>query len=1288
MKCAGVRERLGLGILVAFLVFAGAGSCLAAAETVLDTFSAVSYGNQDGTANWGTDWVEVNDNNNPSSGNISVHPGSERLRIRGRNDSTAVQVHRGLDLSQATSAVLIFDYEITSFNSWWDRVEVEISDDGGSNWTSLVTINMWSSQTGSWRGDISGYMSSNTRIRFVGSGSLSTNEGLFVDNVQITYQVPGAPQLVAHYALEGNEDDSSGNGHDGSSQGTVAFQRARVCDGVELDGSGYLQAPDNDDFDLPVELTVMAWIRADSLSASDHEDLYSFLSKDTNFEFHIQSNGTLYWWWGNGSLSSAAGLIAPQTWYHFAAVYSRSAGAMRMYLNGVSVASQSLSSLLPVNNDPFYIGTDIATGGGGEIPERRFIGTIDEVRVFSEALSAGQIADLMNEVDPCALPTPLAEWRFDECGYQGAAPLAEDAQGSYDAVAQGQVGSEPAGVVGRAAMLDLSTDSFLTSSDVPMNGDWTVSTWFRMPFTHTEGSRYHVLGSMAGGGSDLLWVDSNRGYLWGGWAGSTSRDGSFRFSTLADGWHHLAAVAENGQTNLYIDGVWRDRISLQPSGNLHFVATSYDSVGGNQGFRADLDEFLVFDGALTGTQIDTIYQLQSAGRNLDGTVREEIACGPAIDHFELIHDGSALTCSPETVTVRVCADDADPCTLYTSDVEVTLTPTGWVGDDTQILTGGSGAVRLRHTTPETVSLAVDASDPASDHGYECVDGSGGTSCNLIFYEAGFLFDVSDVTSCAQQDDIVIAAVRADATAEHCVGDDSFAGTTRSINFWSGYQQPASGTRSVSVNGTSVAGASPGTAVSLEFDDDAKSSFSVQYADAGRVQLTAHFEGSGDEADLVMEGSDSFVAVPHHLLVSAEQADGNPLNSTDPDGTYHIAAGADFVVEVSAVCEDDSVMTPNFAAATTLEAVTPFQPATGQLGEFTPETLAATDYSGGVAGDITATYSEVGTATLQAVATNYLGSGIDVSGSTVVGRFTPARFALSLYQSPELTPACSSGRFTYVGQTFGYAAEPVVKITALNVQGDVTQNYTQPGWWKITNAALLAGRSYSAATGSLDISDGGASHAYPVVGEPGSGTLTYDEDSAMTFVRGAPVAPFFADIDLQINVVDADGISASVPLSIEDIPFSGEDKTGGINTDEMRWGRLAMQNAYGSELLDLPMPLRAEYYDGSSFVTNLDDYCTNLSVSQLSLSGTVTSTATLYDNSSSSLSAGDAGLVFSAPNATGYIGVQLDLSLLPWLRYDWDGDTHHDNDPAGRATFGIYRSRPGLIYRRETYRGSP
>jgi MSHA biogenesis protein MshQ len=752
---------------------------------------------------------------------------------------------------------------------------------------------------------------------------------------------------------------------------------------------------------------------------------------------------------------------------------------------------------------------------------------------------------------------------------------------------------------------------------------------------------------------------------------ATSAELSFDFVTV-----HLDDGLEEGEVALYISDnggttwTWLTNINrLNPqTGSWSGDISAYMST--------DTRIRLIQSGALSpaeGVYFDNVqiaYQVTNGG----------------IDHYKIVHDGTALTCSPEAVTIRACVD-ADCTSLYTDDVDIDLSPPGWVGGDRQTLSGGSGVFRLRHTTPGPVTLSVSSQDPPADSGPQCVDGAVGSSCVMAFHLTGFIFDVPDLTSCGEEKDILIAAVRAD--GEQCVGDDSFAVTTRNVNFWYSYQDPATGTRPVYVNGSAVSGASPGTAVELTFDGQAQSLLDVRYADAGQVGLSARFEGSGEEDGLIMVGSDSFVASPHHLRVNATTDGTTPLDNGNLTGTPHWKAGEDFTVEVIGVCSDDSV-TPNFAATTSLNAPT----ANPAPGTFTGGPLAAADYRDGVFSG-TAAYSEVGTVTLQAVATNYLGSGRDVSGSTVVGRFTPARFALSWYQISELTPACSSGRFTYVGQTFGYAAAPVVKVTALNQLGDVTENYTETGWWKITEAAV-SGRSYSTDEGSFQLSGGGMSYAYPVDDEAGSGILTFDEDSAMKFDRGDPAAPFYADIDLEIDVVDADGIRATEPLSISDIPFTGENKGNGVNTDEMRWGRLALQNAYGSEQVALPMPFRAEYFNGSAFVTNTQDSCTGLASTILQLTdkngndypvetpipvgtGTDTSTAT----SNAAFVSGEAGLRFSAPGSEGFIDVLADLSSLPWLLFDWKGVG--PEGPTARATFGIYKSRPGIIYRRETYR---
>ena len=53
--------------------------------------------------------------------------------------------------------------------------------------------------------------------------------------------------------------------------------------------------------------------------------------------------------------------------------------------------------------------------------------------------------------------------------------------------------------------------------------------------------------------------------------------------------------------------------------------------------------------------------------------------GDQVDHFEILHDGVALTCQPETVTIRACANE-DCDQLFTDPVQATLAPSdGWQG---------------------------------------------------------------------------------------------------------------------------------------------------------------------------------------------------------------------------------------------------------------------------------------------------------------------------------------------------------------------------------------------------------------------------------------------------------------------------------------------------------------------------------------------------------------------------------------------------------------------------------
>ncbi|MBE0597362.1 MAG: hypothetical protein IH614_08840, partial [Desulfuromonadales bacterium] len=243
----------------------------------------------------------------------------------------------------------------------------------------------------------------------------------------------------------------------------------------------------------------------------------------------------------------------------------------------------------------------------------------------------------------------------------------------------------------------------------------------------------------------------------------------------------------------------------------------------------------------------------------------------AVHHYRLQHAGNALTCQRADVTVTAC-QNADCSSLYTGAVIVTLTPSGWIGGDTQTFSGGSALLQLRRNTAGTVTLGISSASPGAINPRQCSGGPAGALCALTFHTSGFIFDVPNLTACQSSGNVTIQAVRTSDTTQACVADGGFANSTRAVSFWTDYQVPASGSRALTLNGTSLAGSSPGTAINLNFNGSATALFTVSYPDAGQLQLNARFTGTGEAAGLVMIGSDSFIVRPARFNVAARGGD--------------------------------------------------------------------------------------------------------------------------------------------------------------------------------------------------------------------------------------------------------------------------------------------------------------------------------------------------------------------------------------------------------------------------------
>ncbi|HLF96183.1 MAG TPA: DUF6701 domain-containing protein [Methylococcaceae bacterium] len=458
-------------------------------------------------------------------------------------------------------------------------------------------------------------------------------------------------------------------------------------------------------------------------------------------------------------------------------------------------------------------------------------------------------------------------------------------------------------------------------------------------------------------------------------------------------------------------------------------------------------------------------------------------------------------------------------------------------------------------------------------------------------------------------------------------------------------------------------------------------------DAWRYAKIRISHPAGSPTTIACSG-DAFAIRPAALAAVARHTDwstagdGADLDNAAASGTPIHKAGRPFTLKATGYASSGAI-TGNYDGSP--EAVNPaaVPPAT------VTGALAAGSFSagGGTVVSDTASYSEAGAIALELQDQHF--ADVDAADSSTAeryvasppftaGRFVPDHFDLGL-NTPQFAAGCVSGDFTYLDQPFVYATQPVIGVTARNAGGATTQNYTG-SLWKII-AASLTGKSYTAASGTLDSS--GVPAIDPVIADTGAGTgtLTFDSGTGLFFTRPAsPSAPFDAEIALAINVIDSDGVAyGSNPAQFGAVSAgNGIAFSGG---KAMRYGRLALGNAYGSELLDLPVPLQAQYWTGSYYTTNDDDGCTVIPSASVLLSNyqkNLNAGETTV-SISGALTSGQSNLKLTKPGGgnNGSVDLTVDLSAagLPWF----------GANPAALATFGVYGSnRTPVIYWREQY----
>jgi MSHA biogenesis protein MshQ len=261
---------------------------------------------------------------------------------------------------------------------------------------------------------------------------------------------------------------------------------------------------------------------------------------------------------------------------------------------------------------------------------------------------------------------------------------------------------------------------------------------------------------------------------------------------------------------------------------------------------------------------------------------------------------------------------------------------------------------------------------------------------------------------------------------------------------------------------------------------------------------------------------------------------------------------------------------------------------------------------------------------------------------------------------------------------------VFTLTAQNLGNASTQNYS--GSFAKLNP-LSAVTAYTSGPLGLGVIDTSAPRTpfsvctatptHPCFTPTGASTGSFANGVAtnitvplIAYRDATAVGPYTA-LNIGIAPVDSDNVTTVYDLDTVNVVAGASNHTN-VGSSEIRYGRMKITNAHGSEVLPLPMTATVQYWSGMSWVTSATDSVTNLVLGVVTGSyQRKTGGAWTVAPPSSKAVAGVLNYKLSSGGGTGSVDIQGNApAYLP--------------STIGRATFGVYKGANEFIYLRENY----
>jgi O-glycosyl hydrolase len=228
---------------------------------------------------------------------------------------------------------------------------------------------------------------------------------LSVTTMVISNLTVAGPQLAAWYPLEGNGLDATGNGNNATLVTNVTFVPGRIgAWAAQFSGTNsYLVIPRS----ISNSFTITCWVKTTATGGGSQwwagKGIVDGEVQGTTYDFGLALVGSVAGFGiGNPDTTiTSTNAINDGQWHHLAAAWDSSSGLMQLYVDGVFQASTTGPTGTRSAPPSLRLGSIQAGYAGGFLA-----GTIDDVQLFAQVLTPGQIVNTMNHAPTLAAVAP------------------------------------------------------------------------------------------------------------------------------------------------------------------------------------------------------------------------------------------------------------------------------------------------------------------------------------------------------------------------------------------------------------------------------------------------------------------------------------------------------------------------------------------------------------------------------------------------------------------------------------------------------------------------------------------------------------------------------------------------------------------------------------------------------------------------------------------------------------------------------------------------------------------